>query len=82
MRYAHADESNGKGETVELEMDETECIEYGDSPCSGVVREYTSRSGATVSARTSERYPGWDTPGSVAPKWLDPSYAGESWDED
>lgn len=28
-----------------------------------------------------DRYPGWDVPGSVAPSWFDPSYAGESWDE-
>lgn len=77
-----------------------ECIDSDEGNCKGVVEEYYSRSGATVSPRcvahqseyerrmdkvyegVNERYPGWQNPGSVAPAWFDPSYAGESWDED
>lgn len=32
--------------------------------------------------KLQERYPGYDVPGSPAPEWLDPAYAGERWDED
>lgn len=28
------------------------------------------------------RYPGFDVPGSSPPDWFDPTYAGESWDDD
>ena len=30
----------------------------------------------------NERYPGWNSPGSVAPDWFDPADAGERWDDD
>jgi hypothetical protein len=35
-----------------------------------------------VHADVSSRYPGYDTPGSLPPADFDPTYAGESWDED
>lgn len=34
-----------------------------------------------VEAGLQDRYPGYNTPGSAAPTWFDPTYAGESWDE-
>lgn len=82
------------------EFDESECVDREQGDCRGDVREYRSRSGATVSKRcaghqdayesrmdqvyagVNERYPGWQTPGSVPPAWFDPGNAGETWDDD
>jgi len=32
-----------------------------------------------IYADVNRRYPGFDNPHSVAPEWLDPTYAGEQW---
>lgn len=75
---------------LETAFPATECTEYGPD-CRGPVDEHSSRSGMTSARRCdghwyahcdrldaiSRRYP--DSPS--APSWFDPSYAGESWDE-
>jgi hypothetical protein len=61
-------------------------------PCEGEVSVYWSRSGLTSTERCeghqrahwdaldaiAQRYPDSDTP----PAWFDPTYAGESWNDD
>lgn len=49
------------------------CVKHQD--------EYETRMDA-VYADVQSRFPGFDRPGSPPPSWFDPSYAGESWDED
>jgi hypothetical protein len=83
-----------------LDCIDNDSLNGDGSDCRGEVREYTSRSGCTVSARceghqdayevrmdevcrgVDERYPGWNTPGSVPPAWFDSEAAGERWDDD
>jgi hypothetical protein len=81
----------GANISQEVAYDRSECIEFGDT-CKGPVDDYSSRSGMTSAKRCdghwfahcdrlnaiSRDYP--DSPS--APSWFDPSYAGESWDED
>jgi hypothetical protein len=75
-----------------------DCIEHDDPrDCVGEVSYYEALSGSGISYHRceagyedylnrllpqlkdiSERYPDSPTP----PEWFDPSYAGESWDED
>ena len=75
-------------------MTNTQCIssDNPDLPCGGAVEQRWSRSGMTSTFRCldheiahqdildgiANRYP--DTP--YAPSWFDPTYAGESWNED
>lgn len=74
------------------------CIEHdNDSDCGGVVTEYFALSGSGLAYPRCEkgyaeyvertqprldevnaRYPD----SSFAPSWFDPTYAGESWDDD
>lgn len=93
------DTENANPDTTDWPLTHEDCAN-GPEGCDGDVAQYTSRSGATVSARCDRhqdaydahmdeveaalnaRYPGWDIPGSSAPADFDPTYAGESWDED
>lgn len=68
------------------------CLNYDQGNCSGPTRTRWSRSGLTQSVKcdgcqhdlderlddVQRRYPD----SSVAPSWFDPTYAGESWDDD
>ncbi len=68
------------------------CLNFDQGRCSGNTQTRYSRSGLTQSVKCDgcqytldekldeiqQRYP--DSP--VAPSWFDPTYAGESWDED
>lgn len=69
-----------------------ECLNFDQGNCEGEVLTVVSRSGLTTSNKcracldrldaalrgVDERYPDSATP----PSWFDPTYAGETWDED
>lgn len=73
------------------------CLDSNESPCHGEVFERLTRSGSgmtfprcdkhyaeyaermdAIHAKTRQRYPDTD----CAPSWFDPTYAGESWNDD
>lgn len=73
-------------------MPDLRCLDAGRGGCSGPVEMRTTpdrtdgkhfpRCEAHFEARLAEAERTADLRGDVPPAWFDPSYAGESWDED
>lgn len=71
-----------------------DCLYAGDPDlaCGGEVFERVSRSGATVSVKCQNHQDALDErldaiervypDSAMPPAWFDPTYAGETWDED
>lgn len=76
---------------LETPFPASDCVDRDDT-CKGTVEEHSSRSGMTSARRCAGHWESHnrrldriarDFPDSpFAPSWFDPTYAGESWNED
>lgn len=83
---------SGMSFVQEVSYPREECISFDTAECRGEVEEHSSRSGMTSALRCSFHWNehndkldhiSRDFPDSpMAPSWFDPSYAGETWNEE